>query len=39
MNIGAELGQYILLTHNLKNYEDSMGVLKPHNLPRSWVRQ
>ena len=26
MSIGAELGQYILQTHNLKNSENSMGV-------------
>jgi len=34
MTIGAELGQYILQTHNSKNYEDSIGGgVKPPNYP------
>jgi len=35
MSIGAELGHYILQTHNSKNSEDSMGVepLSPIGTP------
>jgi len=29
MSIGAELGEYILQTHNSKNYEDSMAFEPP----------
>jgi len=34
LSIGAELGQYILQTHNKKNSEDSMGVEPGNPLSR-----
>ena len=33
MTITAGLGEYILLTHNTNNFEDSMGVERPSPNP------